>query len=45
VFEINLKTLRFGDGENAFAHVAHVGYPKMRGDPGPETYLILLVVF
>ena len=41
MFEIKLKTLRFGDGENAFAHVAHVGYLKMRDDPGPETYLTL----
>jgi hypothetical protein len=45
VFEIKLETLRFGDGENAFAHVALVGYLKMRDDPGPETYLILFVVF
>jgi hypothetical protein len=43
VFEIKLKTLRFGDGgvQNAFAHVADAGYLKMRDDLGPETYLIL----
>ena len=43
VFEVKLKTLRFGDGgvQDAFAHMAHVGYLKTRDDPVPETYLIL----